>query len=141
MATAATGEQGKAIAFPFAIDSSGTMAHTGDDSVIWEDRVRCVLLTNLSERVMRPDFGSRLSDLIYENDFGQTRIAEKAASAAFTRWLPSLKLNTVIAVADTINGGLVVQVDYTLPNGQTETTTVTQTTARVNRYGEILQGG
>ena len=141
MAQAVTGNQGKAMAFPFSIDSSGNVSHTGNDSIIWEDRVRCVLLTNISERVMRPDFGSRLGDLVYENDFGQTKIAEKAAAAAFTKWLPDLKLNSVIAVADTVNGGLVVQVDYTLPTGQTNSVSVTQTTATLNRYGDIVQGG
>jgi phage baseplate assembly protein W len=135
------GDEGKAVGFPFSIDASGSIFSTEDESVIWEDRVRCVLLTNVSERVMRPDFGSRLSDLIYENDFGQTKVAEKAASAAFTKWFPTLTLDSVLAVADTVNGGLLVQVDYTLPSGQKQQTAAKVTVATLNRYGDIVVGG
>jgi hypothetical protein len=134
-------DEGKSIGFPFSIDASGSISFTEDESVIWENRVRCVLLTNVSERVMRPDFGSRLSDLVYENDFGQTKIAEKAASAAFTKWFPSLKLDSVLAVADSVNGGLLVQVDYTLPSGQKQQTAAKVTVATLNRYGDIVVGG
>jgi phage baseplate assembly protein W len=138
---AVTGDEGRAIAFPFSIDSSGSIGNTGDENIIWEDRVRVVLLTTISERVMRPDFGSRLSDLVYENDFGQTGIAEKAAAAAFNKWFPSLTLDGVTAVADVVNGGLLVQVDYTLPSGQKQSTSAKVTVATLNRYGDIEVGG
>lgn len=134
-------DEGKTIAFPFSIDASGSISATEDENIIWQDRVRCVLLTNISERVMRPDFGSRLGDLIYENDFGQTKIAEKAASAAFVKWFPSLTLDSVLAIADTVNGGLLVQVDYTLPSGQKQQTSAKVTVATLNRYGDVVLGG
>lgn len=131
--------EGRAIAFPFSINASGYIAYDEDDNVIWEDRVRCVLLTNLTERVMRPDFGSRLAALTFENETSISSLAEKIVSFAFTMWLPSLTLDSVLAYPDESSNGIIVQVVYTTPVGYTETLTLK--TVTLNRYGEIVQGG
>ena len=116
--------EGRAIAFPFSINASGYIAYDEDDNVIWEDRVRCVLLTNLTERVMRPDFGSRLAALTFENETSISSLAEKIVSFAFTMWLPSLTLDSVLAYPDESSNGIIVQVVYTTPVGYTETLTL-----------------
>ena len=131
--------EGRAIAFPFSINASGYIAYDEDDNVIWEDRVRCVLLTNLTERVMRPDFGSRLAALTFENETSISSLAEKIVSFAFTMWLRSLTLDSVLAYPDESSNGIIVQVVYTTPVGYTETLTLK--TVTLNRYGEIVQGG
>ena len=131
--------EGRAIAFPFSINASGYIAYDEDDNIIWEDRVRCVLLTNLTERVMRPDFGSRLAALTFENETSISSLAEKIVSFAFAMWLPSLTLDSVFAYPDESSNGIIVQVVYTTPTGYTETLTLK--TVTLNRYGEIVQGG
>lgn len=131
--------EGRAMAFPFSINASGYIAYEEDDNIIWEDRVRCVLLTNLTERVMRPDFGSRLAALTFENETSISSLAEKIVSFAFAMWLPNLTLNSVFAYTDEGANGVIVQVVYTTPVGYTETLTLK--TVTLNRYGEIVQGG
>jgi phage baseplate assembly protein W len=133
------GIEGRALAFPFSINASGFIAYNENDNVIWEDRVRCVLLTNLTERVMRPDFGSRLAALTFENETSISSLAEKIVSFAFAMWLPSLTLDSVLAYPDESSNGIIVQVVYTTPVGYTEALTLK--TVTLNRYGEIVQGG
>ena len=132
--------EGRAISFPFSIDSSGSVSYITNDAKIWEDRVRCVLLTYFSERVMRPDFGSKLAALSFESNWGMTSLAEKITASAFNKWLPELKLTNVVALPDDVNGGIVVNIDYTLPDGSVGNSTLTQRTETLNRYGEIVLG-
>lgn len=132
--------EGTAISFPFSVDTSGSIATATNDTEIWENRVRIVILTNLTERVMRPDFGSRIAGLIYENNYSTTRLAEQVVSAAFSKWLPTLTLQSVVCIPDDVNGGLIVQVNYNLPSGIAGSVLVSQKTATINRYGDIVQG-
>ena len=87
---------------------------------------------------MRPTFGSQINALIFENNFSSTTAAERVVAGAFSRWLPTLKLNNVVALPDTVSGGLVVQITYTLPSGQPGTVTTYTNTANINRYGDIV---
>jgi len=132
--------EGKAIAFPFSINSSGSINYVeNDDETIWRDRVRFVVLTQLSERVMRPDFGSDINSLVFEGSWSVTTLAEGIVSTAFAKWLPKLTLNRVTTTLDDLHGGINVEIDYTLPNGITQT--MSAQTASLNRYGDIVQGG
>lgn len=131
--------EGSAIAFPFSINQSGGVSFYKDnDAAIWQDRVRYVIFTQMGERVMRPDFGSRVQDLVFENNYSTTALATKIVAAAFAKWLPSLTLNNVVATPDDVNYGLNLEIDYTIPNGQRQQLS-TQTKV-FNRYGEIVQG-
>lgn len=87
---------------------------------------------------MRPDFGTRLEGLTFENETTIAVLAEKICTTAFSKWLPQLTLNSVVAVADEVAGGITVQVNYTTPQGYIET--VTAKTVTLNRYGELIQG-
>jgi len=127
-----------AISFPFSIDSRGSIAYTTDINKIWEDRVRLVLFTSEHERVMRPTFGTQIRDLVFESNYSTTTAAERVVAGAFARWLPALKLKNVIALPDDVNGGLIVQVNYTLPNGTPGSLMAPTTTANLNRYGDVV---
>jgi phage baseplate assembly protein W len=130
--------EGYAIAFPFSIDSSGGISFTSDDAVIWEDRVRCVLFTHLTERVMRPDFGTKLASLTFEPETTIGSLAERICRTAFILWLPQLELIDIQAAFDEVTGGIGVQVNYKTPQGYIEK--VSAKTVTLNRYGEIVQG-
>ncbi|HEY7875597.1 MAG TPA: GPW/gp25 family protein [Actinomycetota bacterium] len=51
--------------FPYHVDGRGLTASTGDEDHI-RDMVEQVLFTAPGERVMRPDFGCGLLDLVFE---------------------------------------------------------------------------
>ena len=87
---------------------------------------------------MRPTFGTQIRALTFESNYSTTAAAEKVVAGAFTRWLPTLKLKSVVALPDDVNGGLIIQVNYNLPSGTPGVLTTTTQTATFNRYGDVV---
>lgn len=56
---------GSGLAFPLALDASGQLALTGLDQHVRQS-IELIVETVRGERVMRPDFGAGLQDLVFE---------------------------------------------------------------------------
>ncbi|MGH3796768.1 MAG: GPW/gp25 family protein [Pseudonocardiaceae bacterium] len=78
------------IDFPFHIDARGRSADTGyPDHVL--DLIEQLLFTTPGERVMRPDFGCGLLDLVFEPNSPELAAAlQVSAEGALQRWLGDL---------------------------------------------------
>ncbi|MGX8903978.1 GPW/gp25 family protein [Streptomyces netropsis] len=75
------------IAFPFRIGSRGRTADTGYDDHV-RDLVEQLLFTSPGERVMRPDFGCGLLDLVFAPNSPELGSAlQLTVQAALQRWL------------------------------------------------------
>jgi phage baseplate assembly protein W len=78
------------IAFPFRIDRRGRTATASYDGHV-RDLVEQLLFTNPGERVMRPDFGCGLLDLVFAPSGPELAAAlELSVHAALDRWLGGL---------------------------------------------------
>ncbi|NGO13555.1 GPW/gp25 family protein [Streptomyces sp. HC44] len=78
------------IAFPFRADRRGRTAHAGRDEHV-RDLIEQVLFTSPGERVMRPDFGCGLLDLVFApNSPELTSTLELSVQASLQRWLGDL---------------------------------------------------
>lgn len=78
------------IAFPFRIDRRGRTAAAGHDEHV-RDLIEQLLFTNPGERVMRPDFGCGLLDVVFApNSPELTATLELSIHAAVQRWLGEL---------------------------------------------------
>jgi uncharacterized protein len=91
---------GAGIAFPLHVNENGLIAMNA-----LEDHVRqsilLILQTAKGERVMRPDFGARLSDLTFEPVTQATiTLAEHYVKEALTRFEPRI---VVLNVGITVN--------------------------------------
>ena len=126
-----------AIALPFSFDSSGLVSHSSDDQKIWQDRVVLVLMTNIGERVMRPNFGSDVPKMAFENIETAKTLITQAVASAFARWLGSLSLEDVTYSIDPIDYYLIAEVHYKYgPSKQIET--VKLKTALLTRAGDTI---
>lgn len=106
-----------AISLPFRIDGYGRVASTTDPSKIWADRVRSVLMTTIGERVMRPFFGSTVTEEVYDILDEVPELVFAAVSQAFSEYLPRLTFNDVQVVQeDEEDGYLFLEISYTLPD-------------------------
>ena len=109
-----------AISLPFTISSYGTVAATSDQNKIWQDRVLSVLGTGLDERIMFPQFGSKLYTGLFNGSTAgvdsATETIRNAIAEAFTTFLPLLSLTEVRTSFDTDEASLSVEVIYQLPN-------------------------
>lgn len=98
---------GRGIRFPMGVDHRGSIAMaSGPDAV--ECAIRVVLSTAPSERVMRPLFGCRIWDLLFEPVNANTiGLMAQAVREAVAQWEPRVTLLDVVVTPDADDGGLV----------------------------------
>ncbi|MFF0062322.1 GPW/gp25 family protein [Streptomyces sp. NPDC005279] len=78
------------IAFPFGTDRRGRTAHAAYDEHV-RDLIEQLLFTSPGERVMRPDFGCGLLDLVFTPNSPELASAlELSVQASLQRWLGEL---------------------------------------------------
>ena len=127
----------KAISLPFSINEYGGIGFTSSEAKIWKDRVFLTLMTGLSERLMSPNYGSQLRELLFENYAEASTVAQSTVTYAFGTWLTSLQLLSVSTELDDETMQLSVTINYQLPNLQTDTLTLT--TGTFTRAGELIE--
>lgn len=99
---------GRGISFPMRVDQSGTIAMTsGSDDI--DASIRVVLLTAPGERVMRPLFGCRIWELMFEPINANTLgLMSDAVREAVGRWEPRVELEDVTVEPDAAQQGRVL---------------------------------
>lgn len=99
------------IDFPFHLDTRGRTAPTGDEDHI-RDMIEQLLFTAAGERVMRPDFGSGLLQMVFAPDSPELATAlQFTAQASVQRHLGDLiDLQQLTVSAD--DASLTVVVNY-----------------------------
>lgn len=100
---------GRGISFPLRFENGSMVMTTGTDDI---DRgIRVVLSTAPGERVMRPAFGCKIWDLLFEpinaNTLGWM---EEATREALSRWEPRIDVMDVQAVPDESAAGSLVHI-------------------------------
>ena len=86
---------GAGIAFPFDVDISGNIELSYFEKSI-ADSVRVILGTSKGERVMRPDFGCDINELVFAPNNSKTRsLVAHYIEQALVRWEPRIILNNV----------------------------------------------
>ena len=104
---------GKGIMFPMRVNQSGSIAlTTGADDL--GSSIRMVLATAPGERLMRPQFGCRIWELMFEpinaNTIGLMGVAVREALG---RWEPRIDVEDVEVVPDTSSDGRVdIRITY-----------------------------
>lgn len=86
---------GKGISFPMRVDQSGALALTSAGSDI-DGSLRMVLTTAPGERLMRPEFGCRIWDLLFEPINANTiGLMAESVKDAVSQWEPRVDLEEV----------------------------------------------
>ncbi|PJF45065.1 MAG: baseplate protein [Phototrophicales bacterium] len=106
---------GRGFAFPPQIDSQGKLALTGNESEI-SQAIHVILNTAPGERIMRPDFGCRIHELVFEPNTEETHAkAARFVREALNMWEPRIDLQDVKVRADTENMGMIqIEITYTI---------------------------
>jgi phage baseplate assembly protein W len=129
-----------AIALPFGFNISGAVNTTSINEKFWADRVYGVLFTLPMDRVMRPSFGSYTMGAVFEPQDTVVEYVNRTAAAAFAQFLPELTL-VGIYITDENQGlgdeGVIISVDYELPNNQVDT--ITTKIGTFTRTGDLIQ--
>ena len=104
---------GSGLAFPLQVDPRGQIALTNGAEDL-DRSIRVILATAPGERVMRPAFGCRIWDLLFEPVNGNTiGLMAQAVRDAVAQWEPRVILQDVAVRSDSSDPGLVhIDVDY-----------------------------
>jgi phage baseplate assembly protein W len=103
---------GSGWAFPAAISRTGSVRLvSGVDEV--DAAIRMILSTVPGERVMRPDFGCAMWELLFAPiTAGTLGLVEQAVREALDRWEPRISLQSVIATGEQGTGTIRIAIGY-----------------------------
>ena len=99
--------------FPVGVDARGRIALVRRERDV-EEAMMMILLTPVGQRVMRPDFGCRIHELVFaSNDASTEGLAVYYVEEALARWEPRITLREVTADADPSNPErLLIHIEY-----------------------------
>ena len=104
---------GSGWAFPPTVDARGRIALARQERDV-EEAIYMILLTPVGQRVMRPEFGCRIHDLIFApNDATTIGLARYYVEDALGMWEPRIQLKEVDVQADPENNArLLIHIRY-----------------------------
>ncbi len=104
---------GRGWRFPPALDERGTVALTNDDDEI-EESIRIILATAPGQRVMRPEFGCQIHELVFApNNAATAGQASRYVTEALGRWEPRIEVQRVDVTQDESDRArLIISVQY-----------------------------
>jgi phage baseplate assembly protein W len=105
---------GKGWALPVTVEAAtGKIAMSAYEQDI-KEAIRIILSTTKGERVMRPDFGCGIHDLVFESMHTATLgLVESNVREALINWEPRIEVISVdVSTAEADNGRLNVNIDY-----------------------------
>ncbi|GAB1542733.1 GPW/gp25 family protein [Scytonema sp. NUACC21] len=103
---------GAGLAFPLQVNVQGGIQISADAPNI-EESIIIILRTDLGERVYRPNFGSRLSELVFEPLNTQTLLLIRLyVEEALEMWEPRIILKEVRTDPDPIRGKVDIIIEY-----------------------------
>lgn len=100
--------------FPVGLDSSDQIGLTSDGEESVRQSIWTILATSPGERVMRPDFGCGLHDLVFGVNNAATGTAvTRAVRDALATWEPRIDVLDVYAAPDPSRSNvLVIEINY-----------------------------
>lgn len=103
---------GTGLGFPLGINVQGGIQFSADNQSI-EESIVIILKTGLGERVYRPNFGSRLSELVFEPMSIQTLLTIRLyVEEAVQMWEPRIIIKQVRTDPDPIRGRVDIEIIY-----------------------------
>lgn len=103
---------GSGFAFPLRVNVQGGIQLSAATLNI-EESIGLILRTSLGERVYRPDFGCRLSELVFEPLNVQTLLLVRLyVEEAIETWEPRINLIEVRVDPDPIRGKVEIEIIY-----------------------------
>lgn len=110
--TSSSSPIGQGVSFPIAADVRGNLQLSSEARNL-EESIRVILGTKLGERVYRPNFGCRLSELAFAPLETRTLLLVRLyVEEALTTWEPRIDLEGVYTEPDPIQGQVRITIAY-----------------------------
>jgi uncharacterized protein len=105
---------GKGLGFPLRTNVQGCLQISAGDRNV-QDAIQIILRTSPGERVYRPEFGSKLGELVFAPLNTQTLLLiQLAVQDALEQWEPRIILEEVQTDPDPVRGRVDIKIIYRL---------------------------
>lgn len=99
-------------AFPIRLDAHGRFALSRRERDI-EEAIQMILLTPVGQRVMRPEFGCRIHELIFApNDLTTAGLAKYYVEQALAMWEPRITVQDIVITPEQQGERLLIEIQY-----------------------------
>ncbi len=106
---------GAGFSFPINVNVQGSVQLSNNTPNL-EESIIIILATKLGERLYRPNFGSRLSELVFEPMNTKTLLTIRLyVEEALLTWEPRIVINNILTIPDPSTGRVEIEIIYT-PN-------------------------
>jgi uncharacterized protein len=103
---------GSGVGFPPKTTVSGSLQISAEERNL-EESIHLILRTNLGERVYRPDFGSRLSELVFAPLNTSTLLLLRLyVEEALEAWEPRIEIDEISTDPDPVRGRVDITIRY-----------------------------
>ena len=108
---------GKGLAYPLHVNARGELAMVSGAQDI-EQAIRIILGTMPGERMMRPEFGCRVHELVFApRDATTEALVEYYVKQALGRWEPRINVDQVnVDYENAFDGNIMVEIRYSIKN-------------------------
>ena len=113
-----------ALRLPMTYDSSGSLLVTTTESTMWADRLKIAIGTRIGERVMRPGYGTRVGQSVFNTTSSLEDTVRRDIFKLFSEYFPLLTLGDIKTNFVETTGQVFIEVTYQLPNKKESTTKV-----------------
>lgn len=112
---------GQGLTWPLRVDSRGGLALARGEREI-EQAIQIILETAPGERVMRPEFGCRIHDLVFApHDAATEGLAIHYVEEALERWEPRVTVQQINVATDPARDGvLLIEIRYQIKDTHDE---------------------
>ncbi len=111
---------GTSLSFPLRRNVQGSLQLSSNDRNV-EESIRIILSTRHGERVYRPQFGCRLSELLFAPMNTQTLLLTRLyVEEALTIWEPRIEIDNIYTEPDPLKGLIEITIQYHTKEGHTK---------------------
>ena len=110
---------GQGLKYPLSIKKAKLLSSVGEESI--KESVMIILGTAKGERVMRPDFGSRLNEMLFaSNDKGSATLIESYVDEALLNWEPRIEVLNVTATISQDSPIIDIFIEYVIKSSNSK---------------------
>jgi len=104
---------GQGLKYPLSVKKARMLTSVGEDSI--KEAIMLILGTARGERVMRPDFGCRLNEMVFSSiDMGTATLIQTYVEEALLNWEPRIDVTDVTATVNSDKTVIEILIEYVI---------------------------